>query len=89
MLGLRMAVVIDHSFLFALLFHTPTVAEMALLPIQHPAQQATPEDMERMLTELEALSDESARKLRAEIRQARNSVAWCSTIALNNPRLST
>jgi hypothetical protein len=48
------------------LFHTPTVAEIALLIIQHQAQQATLEDMERMLTELEALSDESAKKLRAD-----------------------
>jgi acyl carrier protein len=48
------------------LFNAPTVAEMALLIIQHQAQQATPEDMERMLTELEALSDESAKKRRAD-----------------------
>jgi amino acid adenylation domain-containing protein len=48
------------------LFNAPTVAEMALLIIQHQAKQATPEDMERMLTELEALSDESAKKLRAD-----------------------
>jgi hypothetical protein len=64
--GLRTAVVTGHSFLSALLFHTPTVAEMALLIIQHQAQQVTPEDMEPMLTELEALSDESAKKLRAD-----------------------
>jgi acyl carrier protein len=48
------------------LFNAPTVTEMAMLIIQHQAQQATPEDMERMLAELEALSDESAKKLRAD-----------------------
>jgi acyl carrier protein len=48
------------------LFDAPTVAEMAVVITQHQAQTATEEDIERMLTEVEALSDESAKKLSAD-----------------------
>ena len=48
------------------LFDAPTVAEMALLITQHQAQTRREEDIERMLTEVEALSDESAKKLSAD-----------------------
>ena len=48
------------------LFESPTVAEMALVVTQNQAMQAKPEDIERMLAELEALSDTEARQLLAD-----------------------
>ena len=39
------------------LFGSPTVAEMALVVTQNQAMQAKPEDIERLLAELDALSD--------------------------------
>jgi hypothetical protein len=41
------------------LFDAPTVAEMAVVIARHHARNATPDDIERMLAELEALSDEN------------------------------
>ena len=42
------------------LFESPAIADMAVLIAQNQAKQAEPEDIERMLTELEALSEEQA-----------------------------
>ena len=44
------------------LFDSPTVAEMALVIVQNQARRVEQGSVERMLTELEALSDEEARK---------------------------
>ncbi|HLF04846.1 MAG TPA: AMP-binding protein, partial [Dehalococcoidia bacterium] len=45
------------------LFAAPTVAQMAVVVAQRQANQASPEDVERLLAELEALSDEQARRI--------------------------
>ncbi|HLF03654.1 MAG TPA: AMP-binding protein [Dehalococcoidia bacterium] len=47
------------------LFAAPTVAQMAVVVTQHQANQAKIEDVERLLAELEALSDEQAKQLLA------------------------
>ncbi|HLF04848.1 MAG TPA: non-ribosomal peptide synthetase [Dehalococcoidia bacterium] len=47
------------------LFSVPTVAQMTVVVAQHQAQQASPEDVERLLAELEALSEEQASQLLA------------------------
>jgi hypothetical protein len=44
------------------LFESPTVADMALMIVEHQAVKAGQEDVERMLAQLEALSREKARK---------------------------
>lgn len=41
-----------------ILFEAPTVAEMAVLIVQHMAGQADPDDVARLLAEVEALSEE-------------------------------
>ena len=43
------------------LFQAPTVADMSVVIIQNQAKQADNKDIDRMLTELEALSDEETR----------------------------
>jgi acyl carrier protein len=48
------------------LFEAPTVAEMAVVIIQHQVNTADQEQIERMLTALEALADEQAQRLRAD-----------------------
>ena len=48
------------------IFQSPTVAEMALAITQSQAKGAKPEDIERMLAELEALSAEQAERLLSE-----------------------
>ena len=45
------------------LFELPTVADMAVVLTQSQAQKAEQADMERLLAELEALSDEQAQRL--------------------------
>ena len=47
------------------LFAAPTVAQMTVVVAQHQAEQASPEDVERLLAELEALSEEQANQLLA------------------------
>ena len=46
-----------------LLFESPTVADMAVAITQNRAKKAEQEDLDRMLAELEALSEEQARRL--------------------------
>ena len=48
------------------LFETPTVAEMAVVITQNQAKKVGQEDPARMLTEVEALSDEEAQRLLAQ-----------------------
>jgi amino acid adenylation domain-containing protein len=48
------------------LIEAPTVAEMAVVLIQHQVKEAGSGDVERMLAELDALSDEEAKKLLAD-----------------------
>jgi len=48
------------------LFEAPTVADMALAITQSQVNQAEPADIERMLAELEALSDTEAKQLLAD-----------------------
>jgi len=48
------------------LFESPTVADMALAITQKQAEKVDEEEIERMLDELEALSDEEARRLLAD-----------------------
>lgn len=48
------------------LFEAPTVADMAVAITQSQAKVAKPEDIERLLAELEALSAEEAKQLLAE-----------------------
>ncbi|HLF03656.1 MAG TPA: non-ribosomal peptide synthetase [Dehalococcoidia bacterium] len=59
------------------LFAAPTVAQMAVVVAQHQANQAKVEDVERLLAELEALSEEQAKQLLAgevaELHQGRPS----------------
>ena len=45
-----------------LLFESPTVAEMAQIIVQNQAKKVGPEDLARMLAELESISDEDARQ---------------------------
>jgi hypothetical protein len=45
------------------LFESPTVADMALLIMQNQAKKVGQEDLERMLAEVEAMSEEEANKL--------------------------
>jgi amino acid adenylation domain-containing protein len=44
------------------LFQSPTVAEMAAIITQNQAKKASPEDLARLLSEVEALSEEEAQK---------------------------
>jgi len=48
------------------LFNTSTIAQMGLMIAQQQAQEASPEDVGRILVELEALSDEQAQEILAE-----------------------
>jgi len=48
------------------LFESPTVAKMAQIVVQNQAKKVGPEDLARMLTELETLSDEEARERLAD-----------------------
>ena len=48
------------------LFESPTVAEMAVIITQGQAQNAEPEEIEKLLTELEALSDSEVQQYLAE-----------------------
>ncbi|MCZ6480094.1 MAG: phosphopantetheine-binding protein [candidate division NC10 bacterium] len=48
------------------IFESPTVAGMAIVIIQNQAKEAGPEDLARLMTELEALSDKEAERLFAE-----------------------
>ena len=45
------------------LFESPTVAEMAIVITQSQAGKADDEEVERMLAELEAVSDEQAKSI--------------------------
>jgi acyl carrier protein len=45
------------------LFQSPTIAEMAAVIDERQKQRLTEEDLERLLTELEGMSEEEARKL--------------------------
>jgi amino acid adenylation domain-containing protein len=45
------------------LFQAPTVADMAVVIVQNQLEKAESKDIDRMLAELEALSDEEARQL--------------------------
>ena len=45
-----------------LLFQSPTVAEMAAVIMEHQARKLSEKDLERILTELESMSDEEAQK---------------------------
>jgi len=45
------------------MFEAPTVQEMALLITQHQAREADPDDIEKLLGELESLSDEQVQNL--------------------------
>jgi acyl carrier protein len=47
-------------------FQSPTIAEMAGVIMEHQGKQLGKEDLERVLSELEALSDEAAQRLLAE-----------------------
>jgi len=47
------------------LFDAPTVAEMALIIVQNQAKPATDVEMERMVCEVEAMTEEEAQKLLA------------------------
>ena len=53
------------------LFDCPTVAEMAELVVRHRAKMVGSEELQRMLGEVEAMSEESALKILAE-QSARN-----------------
>ena len=46
-----------------LLFEAPTVADMAVVIVQHQAKKAEQEDIERLLAELEGISGEEAQRL--------------------------
>jgi len=48
------------------LFQSPTVAEMAAVIMEHQGKRLGEEDLDRMLGELESLSDEEAKRLLAE-----------------------
>jgi len=48
------------------IFESPTVADMAIVIVQNQAEAARPENLARMLAELEALSDREAERLLAE-----------------------
>ena len=48
------------------LFDAPTIAEMAVVIVQNQAKLAEPAHVERMLAELESLSDEEALRLHAD-----------------------
>ena len=49
------------------LFDLPTIARIAVLIIQHQARKASPEDLARGLTELEAMSEEQTERRTAEV----------------------
>ena len=51
---------------FQSLFQTPTVAEMATVIMEHQGKRLGEEELERMLGELESLSDEEAQRILAE-----------------------
>ena len=48
------------------LFESPTIAEMAVVIMQHQTKKASQADQERMLAELETMSEEEAQRLLAE-----------------------
>ena len=48
------------------LFDSPTVADMTMIITQNETKKAGQEELARMLTELEALSDEEAQRLLAD-----------------------
>ena len=48
------------------LFQSPTVADMTVVIVQQQAEKAEREDIEQMLAQLEALSDEETQRLIAE-----------------------
>ena len=50
------------------LFQAPTVAELAVVIAQKQVEKAENKDIDRMLTELEALSDEEARRVSGDMR---------------------
>jgi phage FluMu protein gp41 len=54
------------------LFDSPTVADMAVVITQNRVKKASQEDLARLLSEVEALSDEEAQKLLA-VESARSS----------------
>ena len=56
------------------LFEAPTVADMALAITQSQAKEAKPEDIERMLAELEALSAGEEKQLLAEETKSSNPI---------------
>jgi len=45
------------------LFRSPTVAEMAAVIMEHQAKKLGQEELDRILAELESLSDEEAQRL--------------------------
>lgn len=51
------------------LFQAPTVAEMAVVITEHQKKRLTDEELERILTELESMSEEEAKKLGVEHRK--------------------
>ena len=52
------------------LFESPTIADMAVIIIQNQANEAEQEDIDRMLTELEALPDEQAQGVLSDENQS-------------------
>jgi hypothetical protein len=48
------------------LFQTPTIAQMAALIAEHGGNRLKGDDLERVLDELEAISDEQAQRMLAE-----------------------
>ena len=48
------------------IFEAPTVAEMALVIAQHQAKNAEPDRIERLMSELEALSDQQVKQARGD-----------------------
>ena len=59
------------------LFRTPTVAEMAKVLEEHRALKLEQNDLDRILNELEALSEEDAQRVLAEIMQREASQRRC------------
>jgi len=54
------------------LFDSPTVADMAMIITQNETKKAGQEELARMLTELEALSDEEAQRLLTQEMREKN-----------------
>jgi acyl carrier protein len=55
------------------LFQSPTVAEMAAVIMEHQTKKLGEKDLERILAELESMSEEEAQRLLAAERRLRNS----------------